>query len=134
MLLVLALRIRLSCWQSAMIYVFCKSFALTAAHFLIQVGWAGYLNATEKYFYCLDALPIFLAFCVYCLLPFGKYLDAPLALRLPTSVREVAVVDNTNSKAQRSVGKSDSAASKPMIVGQNSGRGRTEHVSATAIA
>lgn len=100
----------------------------------IAVGWAGYLNATEKYFYCLDALPIFLAFCVYCLLPFGKYLDAPLALRLPTSVREIAVVDNTSSNGQRPIGTTEFAASKPMVVGQNSGRGRTENVSATAIA
>ena len=107
---------------------------IVATYLLMQVGWAGYLNATEKYFYCLDALPIFLAFCVYCLLPFGKYLDAPLALRLPTSVREVAVVDNTSGKGQRPDGTSDAAASKPMISGLNSGRGKTEHVSATAQA
>ena len=100
----------------------------------MQVGWAGYLNATEKYFYCLDALPIFLAFCVYCLLPFGKYLDAPLELGLPTTVRDVAVVDDSGSKAQRPVGTSSSAVSKPIINSQNSGRSRTEHVSASATA
>lgn len=65
----------------------------------IAVGWAGYLNTHEKYFYCLDALPIFIAFCIYSLLPFGKYLDAPLALRLPTSAKQVLVNDSSSSVA-----------------------------------
>lgn len=37
--------------------------------------WTGYLMVHEVFFYCLDALPIFLAFCVYSALHFGKYLN-----------------------------------------------------------
>ena len=63
----------------------------------VQVGWGGYLNTHEKYFYCLDALPILVAFCIYSLLPFGEYLDAPLALRLPTTAKEIIVKDSSSS-------------------------------------
>jgi len=42
----------------------------------IAVGWAGKYNTHEKYFYCLDALPIFAAFVVYSLLHLGRYLPA----------------------------------------------------------
>ena len=42
----------------------------------IAVGWAGKFNKHEKYFYCLDALPIFVAFVVYSLLHLGRYLPA----------------------------------------------------------
>ena len=42
----------------------------------IAVGWAGKYNTHEKYFYCLDALPIFLAFVVYSVLHLGRYLPA----------------------------------------------------------
>lgn len=41
----------------------------------VQAGWSGKYNTNEKYFYCLDALPIFSAFCVYSLLHFGQYLQ-----------------------------------------------------------
>lgn len=41
----------------------------------MQAGWSGKYNTNEKYFYCLDALPIFSAFCVYSLLNFGQYLQ-----------------------------------------------------------
>lgn len=44
----------------------------------IADGWDGRYNTQEKYFYCLDALPIFLAFVVYSVLHLGKYLNAPL--------------------------------------------------------
>ena len=45
----------------------------------IAIGWAGYLNTHEVYFYTLDALPIFLAFLVFIALPYGRYLsDAPV--------------------------------------------------------
>ena len=77
----------------------------------MQVGWAGYLNTNEKYFYCLDALPIFIAFCIYSLLPFGKYLDAPLALRLPTSAKEVIVTDSSSSMRGSKDKKSNSSLS-----------------------
>ena len=63
-----------------------------------QVGWGGYLNTHEKYFYCLDALPIFIAFCVYSVLHFDRYLDAPLALRLPTSAKQIVVKDISTSE------------------------------------
>ena len=77
----------------------------------VQVGWSGYLNTHEKYFYCLDALPIFVAFCIYSLLPFGKYLDAPLALRLPTTAKEI-IVNDSSSSMQAPVG--TNASSKAM--------------------
>lgn len=64
---------------------------------LVQVGWGGYLNTHEKYFYCLDALPIFVAFCIYSVLHFGKYLDAPLALRLPETTKQIIVNDSSSS-------------------------------------
>lgn len=41
----------------------------------MQAGWSGRYNTNEKYFYCLDTLPIFSAFCVYSLLHFGQYLQ-----------------------------------------------------------
>lgn len=41
----------------------------------MQVGWNGYLNVHEKYFYSLDAAPIFAAFCVYSGLHFGHYME-----------------------------------------------------------
>ena len=44
----------------------------------IADGWDGKYNTREKYFYCLDALPIFLAFVVYSLLHLGKFLNVPL--------------------------------------------------------
>lgn len=37
-------------------------------------GWSGKYNSHEVYFYTLDALPIFLAFCVYSLLHMGRHL------------------------------------------------------------
>lgn len=40
----------------------------------IADAWDGKYNTHEVYFYCLDALPIFLAFCVYSLLHLGRYL------------------------------------------------------------
>lgn len=78
----------------------------------VQVGWGGYLNTREKYFYCLDALPIFVAFCIYSLLPFGKYLGAPLALRLPTTAKEI-IVNDSSSSMQAPVG--TNASSKAML-------------------
>ena len=66
----------------------------------MQVGWAGKFNTHEKYFYCLDALPIFLAFCVYSLLHFGRYLEAPLALRLPSNAREVVIKGSSKNSTQ----------------------------------
>lgn len=41
-----------------------------------QAGWEGKYNSDEVYFYTLDALPIFTAFCVYSLLHFGYYLPS----------------------------------------------------------
>ena len=58
----------------------------------MQVGWTGKYNTHEVYFYCLDTLPIFLAFCVYSLLHFGRYLDAALALQLPTTAKQIVMV------------------------------------------
>lgn len=78
----------------------------------MQVGWGGYLNTHEKYFYCLDALPIFVAFCVYSALHFGRYLEVPMALRLPTTAKQVLMVDDTNGTADAPVG--TSASSKPV--------------------
>lgn len=78
----------------------------------IAVGWGGYLNTHEKYFYCLDALPIFVAFCVYSALHFGQYLEVPMALRLPTTAKQVLMVDDTNGTADAPVG--PSASSKPV--------------------
>lgn len=69
----------------------------------MQVGWAGKYNTQEKYFYCLDALPIFLAFCAYSLLHFGRYLEAPLALQLPSNAREV-VIDDSSKKTKQPKG------------------------------
>ena len=42
----------------------------------LQAGWEGKYNSDEVYFYTLDALPIFVAFCVYSLLHFGLYLPS----------------------------------------------------------
>lgn len=44
----------------------------------IAVGWAGKFNTHEKYFYCLDALPIFIAFVIYAVLHLDQYIKAPL--------------------------------------------------------
>ena len=51
------------------------------------------------YFDTLDSLPIFAAFCVYSLLRFGRYLDAPLALQLPTTAMQVVLVKASGSNA-----------------------------------
>ena len=79
---------------------------------LVQVGWSGYLNTHEKYFYCLDALPIFVAFCVYSVLHFGKYLDAPLPLRLPETAKHI-IVNDSRSSVNASTG--TSASSKATV-------------------
>ena len=42
----------------------------------LQAGWEGRYNSDEVYFYTLDALPIFVAFCVYSVLHFGLYLPS----------------------------------------------------------
>ena len=52
----------------------------TSVNLNMQVGWEGYLNTNEKYFYCLDALPIFTAFCVYSIFHFGYYMDESSAV------------------------------------------------------
>ena len=87
-------------WQLAWTFVvFCLGRAACDMYrcLLVQVGWGGYLNTHEKYFYCLDALPIFVAFCIYSVLHFGKYLDAPLALRLPETTKRIIVNDSSSS-------------------------------------
>lgn len=56
----------------------------------IDDGWDGKYNVNEKYFYCLDALPIFLAFTTYSLLHLGKYVSVPLLpVHSPDAVGEV---------------------------------------------
>ena len=85
-------------WQLALTFVVvCLGHAACDMCMLVQVGWSGYLNTHEKYFYCLDALPIFVAFCIYSVLHFGKYLDAPLALRLPETSKHIIVNDSSSS-------------------------------------
>ncbi|KAL0055876.1 hypothetical protein WJX82_005320 [Trebouxia sp. C0006] len=84
----------------------------------IAVGWGGYLNTHEKYFYCLDALPIFVAFCIYSVLHFGKYLDAPLALRLPETTKQI-IVNDSSSSVNAPTGTSASSKAKAPSQGQN---------------
>ena len=57
--------------------------------------WTGYLMVHEVFFYCLDALPIFLAFCVYSALHFGKYLNI---------AREPVLVHATSRKTKAQMG------------------------------
>ena len=71
---------------------------------MLQVGWDGYLNTNEKYFYTLDALPIFAAFCTYSVLHFGRYMpalqDGPTAGRTTCAV--TSVLDSCSSIDQLS--------------------------------
>ncbi len=67
----------------------------------MQVGWSGYLNTNEKYFYCLDALPIFTAFCVYSLLHFGRYLQAHSALTSGAAKVSEVIVETDGSSRSR---------------------------------
>ena len=68
----------------------------------MQAGWDGKYNSNELYFYCLDALPIFIAFCIYSLLHFGRYLQpaAPTASKadLTNTVRGCAPSSANNQE------------------------------------
>ena len=46
-------------------------------------GWEGKYNTHEKYFYTLDALPIFAAFVVYSILHLGRYIRTPVLQSAP---------------------------------------------------
>ncbi|DBA74093.1 TPA: hypothetical protein ACH3X1_010901 [Trebouxia sp. C0004] len=68
----------------------------------LAAGWSGKYNTNEKYFYCLDALPVFSAFCVYSFLHFGQYLqntDGTSTGAAKASV--VAVVTDSSSSIGR---------------------------------
>ena len=108
-------------WQLALTFVVvCLGHAVCDMYqcLLVQVGWGGYLNTHEKYFYCLDALPIFVAFCIYSALHLGKYLDAPLALRLPETTKQIIVSDSSSS-VNAPTGTSASSKAKVPSRGQN---------------
>lgn len=72
----------------------------------MQVGWAGKYNTHEVYFYCLDALPIFIAFCIYSLLHFGRYLE-PVGSNLPSD----AISNEPETGSQRPTGTTSSGKS-----------------------
>ena len=75
----------------------------------MQAGWSGKYNTNEKYFYCLDALPIFSAFCVYSLLHFGQYLqNTGGASTGATETSAVVVVTDSSSSMSRPREKSSS--------------------------
>lgn len=67
----------------------------------LAVGWEGKYNTNEVYFYTLDALPIFTAFCVYSIFHFGKYLQAPLALTSGAAKATDVVVTDSSSSMSR---------------------------------
>lgn len=77
----------------------------------MQAGWSGKYNTNEKYFYCLDALPIFSAFCVYSLLHFGQYLqttDGTSTGAASTSKNSAVVVVTDSSSSMSRPRKSSS--------------------------
>ncbi len=65
----------------------------------MQAGWSGKYNTNEKYFYCLDALPIFSAFCVYSLLHFGQYLQKTDGTSTGAAKTSAAVVVTESSSS-----------------------------------
>ena len=69
----------------------------------VQVGWAGKYNTHEVYFYCLDALPIFIAFCIYSLLHFGKYLEP-----FGSNLRSDAMLNDSERGLQQPTGTTSS--------------------------
>ncbi|DBA83221.1 TPA: hypothetical protein ACH3X2_006734 [Trebouxia sp. C0005] len=75
----------------------------------LAAGWSGKYNTNEKYFYCLDALPIFSAFCVYSLLHFGQYLQHTNGTPSgDASTSAVIVVTDSSSSMSRPREKSSS--------------------------
>lgn len=70
----------------------------------IADNWSGKYNTHEVYFYCLDALPIFLAFCMYSLLHLGRYLP-PIGNASATGPHQPlgTVSDNSKNSAAKQV-------------------------------
>ncbi len=99
----------------------------------MQVGWRGYLNTHEKYFYCLDALPIFVAFCIYSALPFGRYLDAPLTLRLPTTAKEAIVVNDSSNSVKEPTGTIAPSKPMPAFAGKDAGQNKSDEVAVSTL-
>ena len=67
----------------------------------MQAGWSGKYNTNEKYFYCLDALPIFSAFCVYSLLHFGQYLQNTDGTSTSAAKTSAVIVATDSSSSSR---------------------------------